>query len=271
MKRIISIILTMLVLLSLVACGKSAEPTWQEQYDLGVRYLSDGNYEEAVIAFTAAIEIDPKREEAYVGLADVYYATGDTAKAEEILAQIPTHEDDAGQGETSDTLSTESHDPNATTDEQLVAFANEHIEKQFSFLYGMNWGAAFSFAPGARIVIIGDTEYAPIEDERISSLADIQTVWEEYFARSYKIPDRALAHYYEQDGVLYTDCLGIGGDEEHRGFEITEVRSRDEVSAVLTGREIREHWEDGSPYYKNVIYNMTYEDGEWKCSGIEIS
>lgn len=39
---------------------------------MGVRYLSEGNYEEAIIAFTAAIEIDPKRAEAYVGRGDAY-------------------------------------------------------------------------------------------------------------------------------------------------------------------------------------------------------
>ena len=49
------------VLLLLTACGQNAEAAWQEQYDLGVRYLSEGSYEEAVIAFTAAIDIDPKR------------------------------------------------------------------------------------------------------------------------------------------------------------------------------------------------------------------
>jgi len=45
---------------------------WQEQYDLGVRYLSDGDYEEAIIAFKAAIEIDAKRSEAHLGLAETY-------------------------------------------------------------------------------------------------------------------------------------------------------------------------------------------------------
>lgn len=39
---------------------------------MGMRYLTDGNYEEAIIAFTAAIEIDPKRAEAYVGRGDAY-------------------------------------------------------------------------------------------------------------------------------------------------------------------------------------------------------
>ena len=53
--------------------------TWQDYYDLGVRYLSEGNYEEAIIAFTAAIEIDPSRPEAYVGRGDAYRGKGDTA------------------------------------------------------------------------------------------------------------------------------------------------------------------------------------------------
>ena len=54
--------------LLLCACGQQSGgaggDNWQSQYDLGVRYLSEGNYEEAVIAFTAAIEIDPMRPEA---------------------------------------------------------------------------------------------------------------------------------------------------------------------------------------------------------------
>ena len=81
-KRIVSILAFLLVLLT--ACGQSA-PTWQEQYDLGVRYLSEGNYEEAIIAFTAAIEIDPKHAEAYLDLADIYTEQSDVEKAVEVL------------------------------------------------------------------------------------------------------------------------------------------------------------------------------------------
>ena len=47
------------VLLLLVACGKTAVDSWQEQYDLGMHYLLEGNYEEAILAFSLAIEIDP--------------------------------------------------------------------------------------------------------------------------------------------------------------------------------------------------------------------
>ena len=71
-------LIPILCLLMLCSCGKSPAEQWQEQYDLGVRYLSEGNYEEAIIAFTAAIEIDPNRAEAYVSRGNAYAASGDT-------------------------------------------------------------------------------------------------------------------------------------------------------------------------------------------------
>lgn len=54
----------MCVVILLAACGQRA-PTWQEQYDLGVRYLGEGSYEEAIIAFTATIisRFEPARGE----------------------------------------------------------------------------------------------------------------------------------------------------------------------------------------------------------------
>lgn len=47
-------------------------PAWQEKYELGVRYLSEGNYQEAIIAFTSAIEIDSRQANPYVGRGDAY-------------------------------------------------------------------------------------------------------------------------------------------------------------------------------------------------------
>ena len=85
MKRIL-VLIAALCLLMLSACGNKV-PTWQEQYDLGVRYLEEGNYEEAIIAFTAAIEIDPKQPEAYLGAAEAYIAVGDNQNARKILQQ----------------------------------------------------------------------------------------------------------------------------------------------------------------------------------------
>lgn len=92
MKRFFCILLAALLLLTLAACAKTpvAElttepadeaPDWQTQYDLGVRYLSEGKYEEAILAFTAAIEIDPKRAEAFLGRGDTYEKLVDLERA----------------------------------------------------------------------------------------------------------------------------------------------------------------------------------------------
>ena len=85
--RRFAIILSVVALL-LAGCEKPNRPTiggstWQEQYDLGVRYLSEGNYEEAVIAFTVAIEIDPKQVPAYIGRGDAYLAKSDLNLAQQ--------------------------------------------------------------------------------------------------------------------------------------------------------------------------------------------
>ena len=82
-RRILGLCLALV--LGLCACGQSAEAAWQEQYDLGVKYLSEGSYEEAIVAFTAAIEIDPKRPEAYRKAAEAYEAMGDHQAAADIL------------------------------------------------------------------------------------------------------------------------------------------------------------------------------------------
>ena len=84
MKKTAALLTALALVLGLCACTGSAAG-WQEQYELGVRYLTQGNYEEAILAFQAAIEIDPKRADAYLGLADVYTAMGDTEQARQVL------------------------------------------------------------------------------------------------------------------------------------------------------------------------------------------
>ena len=78
------------VVLLLTACSGQGTGSWQEQYDLGVRYLSEGNYEEAILAFTAAIEIDPSRAEAYAGRGGAYIASGETE--ENLVAALADYE-----------------------------------------------------------------------------------------------------------------------------------------------------------------------------------
>lgn len=106
MKKCWLLIFLPAFLLSLCACSQDTngqisnteQMTWQEQYDLGVRYLSEGNYEEAIIAFTAAIEINPKQALAYVGRGDAYVGLGETE--ENLAAAQADYETAIGLDET---------------------------------------------------------------------------------------------------------------------------------------------------------------------------
>ena len=69
-KKYISVAVCLYLLLVLAACQK--QPIWREQYDLSMRYLTESNYEDAILAFTAAIEIDPNPPDAYVYLIQTY-------------------------------------------------------------------------------------------------------------------------------------------------------------------------------------------------------
>lgn len=80
MKKTITILVCIVLALVLVIAGmlvylhfnNSDTAAWEEQYNQGVQYLNDQNYEEAIAAFKIAVDIDPTRYEAYVGQGDAY-------------------------------------------------------------------------------------------------------------------------------------------------------------------------------------------------------
>ncbi len=63
---------------------------YQRQIRLGYKLLEQGNYEEAILAFDKAIEIDVKRAKAYIGKADVYVTRCDENTLEDTKNVIET-------------------------------------------------------------------------------------------------------------------------------------------------------------------------------------
>ena len=84
-------ILVLLLLMALAGVGgfllygQRREARVQEYLELGDRYLSEIDYEQAVAAFEEVIELDPRRIEAYEGLASAYEGQGDYEAAAETL------------------------------------------------------------------------------------------------------------------------------------------------------------------------------------------
>ena len=78
MKKSFAVCTLLLALLFAAACGKGRLEEWQEQYDLGQKYLLEENYEEAIVAFTEAIKIEPSKAGAYIGRGNAYVLSGET-------------------------------------------------------------------------------------------------------------------------------------------------------------------------------------------------
>ncbi|MCI8694616.1 MAG: tetratricopeptide repeat protein [Lachnospiraceae bacterium] len=190
------------------ASGEEGLSGWQEQYDLGIRLLGEGKYEEAVIAFAAAIEIEPKRAAAYVALADAYVEAGKPEEAEKVLADVP----DAirrRQEEIQELLQVESEEPEPETELNeygAVVFQQREYYEPYE-----------EMTPEKQAVVNRLTDIA-VSGE-VQSLA-AETAWGE------EKPDMDL--YTEKEGYRIRIRLYSGTDGHNAGGSFVSVEVREE-------------------------------------------
>lgn len=72
MKKKLLLLGSMIISMLFCVSCKSQEQKVTEQMELAEKYLLDGNYEEAVVAFQKVLEIEPRSIAAYTGLVKVY-------------------------------------------------------------------------------------------------------------------------------------------------------------------------------------------------------
>ncbi len=88
MKKLLSVILVVTLSLTLFTSCASVDKALASTYlNLGEKYLTDLDYEQAVVYFNKVIEVEPKNERAYLGAAEAYVALGDIDSAIAILEQ----------------------------------------------------------------------------------------------------------------------------------------------------------------------------------------
>ena len=73
------------VITSVFVFGENRGKKLEERLDLAEEYLSEQECEKAILAYEEIIEIDPKCEDAYLGLADVYIAIEEYEEAKDVL------------------------------------------------------------------------------------------------------------------------------------------------------------------------------------------
>lgn len=116
------ILLAAVVMAGVFAFRSYAERRDYENYIAQAeKYLDEMDYESAEAAYMKAIEIDPKQEDPYLGLADVYIAQEDFGKAEKILSQG----EKAVLGKSSKTQSADKDNSGKTSKDPLENKVNE--------------------------------------------------------------------------------------------------------------------------------------------------
>lgn len=92
MKKTLKIIWILFVIILLTACGKSQEQMVSEQLELGMKFLTEENYEQAMLTFQKVIDLEPKTWEAYKGMATILERQKDYEQAasnmEQGIAQV---------------------------------------------------------------------------------------------------------------------------------------------------------------------------------------
>ena len=246
MKKICRICLLLALLLGLTSCGKSTEAKWQEQYDLGMKYVSEGNYEEAIIAFAAAIEIDPKSADAYLALADIYEAQGDTESLQAILEQGL---EAAGDARLQERLEEQNSPRTERIDQEDGSYLIwEELENGGMRIYHYDAdGTLYAVTENdADRVQIYSASYNEDGSLNVESWYDPET-------------NTGKVQYYGEDGQPYSYEL-----EEY--YEPGRMRSS-ESDGSFSGRKVWEYAEDGSYVISdynsdNELYRQQYFDAD---------
>ncbi|KUO71427.1 MAG: hypothetical protein APF81_08985 [Desulfosporosinus sp. BRH_c37] len=90
-KKLIIIIATVLVLViggGVAYATNTPTARADRELKLANKYLQDGKYQEAILAFEKVIQIEPKNIPARLGLGKVYVATKEFTKAETVLKEV---------------------------------------------------------------------------------------------------------------------------------------------------------------------------------------
>ena len=200
------------------------------QLALAEKYMSELNYEEAILAYKAAIEIDPKCEDAYLELLDLYIAMEAYDMAEEVIAQAENSLDDEiilAMREKTNTLlasaDTETDNKSENTNQEENETTTEATTKSEPYLRYMQ---ATSYDSEGNVTSIKKEEYDT--DGNI-----INTIFYDVNGTAY----RSEEYQYDNNDNLIMSA---------RYDENKNLTSKTEIGRASCREECRSRW---SPYH----------------------
>ncbi len=155
MKKVMIAILCAAIAVGGILClaqmGKEDSTPGQAEFDLGVRYLREGRYEDAVLMFSQAIAIDPNYGPAYFYRASAYQAMAETCTDPQQKAEyLEKAEQDYTKAE--------------VLDPSLSSEAEEKLEEVGSLLERMEENTFSTVVPDLLETIVPTEETEAVEE-----------------------------------------------------------------------------------------------------------
>ena len=269
------------VVMTVVLAGHSREKKLQTQLDLGNKYLAEEQYEDAIVAFEAAISIEPKTPEAYKGLAEAYEAMGDYEAAKEALQRGIEATADEGLKDYKESIEEEQKkqeaaEAEARRQEEERKREQEEKEKEQKILEEMRTGDQSS---SDYWLTVDFDKYA--DDFVINGKSVWNATLDDYIAQ-YDLDLVTLGNYqwYEKGNISVSDDEDsiYFGAETYYGPGIVPTREKIEGTGIQLGQSVDEamdimHFTDiakafyHSNKYVGIWRNLGEDDsiqtGEW--------
>lgn len=240
-------VIILIVAVGLFSSSKGTGKNLDNYLVLGAKYLEDLDYDNAIAAYTKALEIDELSVEAYLGLADAYIGKGDVDKAIEILQKGNEKTGDERLQSKLELLKSENGaleskltpikvkctllDSSELTDTIIEEYRKEHPGENFSTA-STPWGVKFSepvefiSSDGSDTVTLTEAAITGIDfDSPLAHIGNGTPVWNDnYFGKEMELYFDPYAYLdprytgnqmsfdrYEDDGTPYYLIFPLGG------------------------------------------------------------
>ena len=264
------------VLIALVAgigIYNSPNNRLSRQLDLGNRYLEEQNYEQAIVEFDKAIEIDPMCVDAYLGKAEAYIGLGDLQSALDTLQAGYELTHDERLKSKSDEIETEiAQQKRAEEEAQRAAEGTDSLADA-----GMLSRSDSEDEEGAEA---GEEEEEKEDDEQLPE--------GDYLELPFSLSDITIMGYDLFEPHLYevADALGcpMNGriDLSDDGYEIISAQEGGlawdwDDSSEMVGEVFYDCSGDSDGYYRYIVYQngviqllMTYDNSAFMESSCNV-
>lgn len=245
-----------------------ALPSWNEEYDLGTEYLSAGNYNDAISAFSEAISAAPEEISPYLarGSAYVLQSTADSSAADEALASAWNDYEAASKLD-------------ETNEEAYLGMADVLIRREeFDEAYDLLSSVKDTVSVNTKILekireIEEDGTYKDSSEQvRKKGIFDADGNLKEYYVYEYNAAGYKTGWKIYRDGELSQYCVVTFGDDG--------LPARNDYyypDGTLISWQTMEYDENGLEIRRDVYtekeghvaYYLTYYDEEGKETGYD--